>query len=191
MSAPTHPLPAIQSLVLRRMGERHLSGVIAIESVSFGQHHWSESSFRNEFNNPLARYYVLTNDEDTEVLGYCGYWLVVDEVHITTLAVSPALRGLSLGEVQVLHILEKISGQSVHWVTLEVRTSNQSAQTLYYKYGFKTEGLRKQYYQDNGEDALIMTTPDIGTETYRQLLKQKQGALRERLGGLPTGFGTA
>jgi len=182
-------LLAINTLVLRRMGERHLAGVIAIESVSFGQHHWSESSFRNEFNNPLARYYVLTNADDTEVLGYCGYWLVVDEVHITTLAVSPALRGLALGELQVLHILEKVSGQSVHWVTLEVRTSNQSAQTLYYKYGFKTEGLRKRYYQDNGEDALIMTTPDIATESYRTLLKQKRAALMERLGGLPIGLG--
>lgn len=181
----------INTLVLRRMGERHLAGVIAIESVSFGLHHWSESSFRNEFNNPLARYYVLTNADDTEVLGYCGYWLVVDEVHITTLAVAPAARGLSLGEVQVLHILEKVSGQSVHWVTLEVRTSNQSAQTLYYKYHFKTEGFRKKYYQDNGEDALIMTTPDIGTPDYRAIIKQKRAELTTRLGGLPVGLGDA
>lgn len=181
----------LSSLTIRRMRETDVPGVMAIEAVSFGRHHWSEDSFYNEMKNNLGRYYVLEGPKRGQVLGYCGFWLVFDEVHITTVAVMPECRGKSLGEVMLLHILDKVMGQSAHWVTLEVRVTNTPAINLYYKYGFQNSGLRPRYYQDNGEDALIMTTSDILTEDYRTLFKANKAALTDRLGALPQGVGVA
>jgi ribosomal-protein-alanine N-acetyltransferase len=181
----------LSSLTIRRMRDSDVAGVMAIESVSFGRHHWSEDSFYNEMKNNLGRYYVLEGPKSGQILGYCGFWLVFDEVHITTVAVMPECRGKSLGEVMLLHILDKVMGQSAHWVTLEVRVTNTPAINLYYKYGFQNSGLRPRYYQDNGEDALIMTTTDILTEDYRSLFTANKAALKDRLGALPQGVGAA
>ena len=177
-------------LLIRRMKSKDVPGVMVIESVSFGTHHWSSDSFINEMNNQLGRYYALVNPiNDDEVVGYCGYWVVLDEVHVTTVAVHPKLRGKSLGEVQLVHILDRVMGQSVNWVTLEVRSSNHSAQNLYYKYGFRSVGLRPKYYQDNREDALVMTTEDIQTDVFRQLFEDNKQQLINRVGPLPNGLG--
>lgn len=163
-------------------------GIMAIESVSFGEHHWSPQSFKTELNNNHGRYFVLV-DSDNTVLGYCGLWLVVDEGHITTVAIDPAFRGNALGEVMLVHMLDYCMGKTIHTLTLEVRTSNHAAQNLYYKYGFTSQGLRKKYYQDTREDALIMTTPDILTDEYRTLFKKQRAVLLTRLGSLPAGTG--
>jgi [ribosomal protein S18]-alanine N-acetyltransferase len=124
----------------------------------------------------------------TILFGYCGYWLILDEAHITTIAVHPSYRGNSLGEIQLLQMLERCMGQTVHWITLEVRVSNYSAQNLYYKYGFRSAGLRHKYYQDNHEDALIMTTPDIATQAFRTLYNKNKQELLDKLGTFPEGF---
>ena len=182
--------PCIENFRIRRMRESDVPGIMAIESVSFGKHHWSADSFKNEMNNNYGRYFVLVDAEDeSRLYGYCGYWAILDEVHITTVAVSPELRGRSLGEVLVIHMLERCLGSTVHWVTLEVRRSNYSAQNLYYKYGFKSEGVRPKYYQDNREDGIIMTTPDILSESFRETFRDNKAALKERLGAWPIGLG--
>lgn len=180
----------LSHLVIRRMRDGDVAGVMVIESVSFGRHHWSDESFLNEMKNHLGRYYVLYDNNERRVLGYCGFWIVFDEVHVTTVAVHPDCRGQSLGELLLLHILDKVMGQSVKWVTLEVRATNTKAQNLYYKYGFQSAGVRPKYYQDNEEDALIMTTSDISTEQYRALFKTQWAALETRIGRLPEGLGT-
>jgi ribosomal-protein-alanine N-acetyltransferase len=176
-------------LLIRRMRQDDLPGVMEIESVSFGRHHWSEESFLNEMKNQLGRYYTLMNSAIPKVIGYCGYWLIFDEVHITTVAVHEEYRGQALGELILVHILDRCMGQSVKWVTLEVRVSNTKAQNLYYKYGFQSVGVRPKYYQDNDEDALIMTTSDILTAQYRSLFNKNKAVLTNMLGGLPEGFG--
>lgn len=191
-------LPAGQ-LLIRRMREVDIPGIMEIEAVSFGRHHWSEESFLNELKNNIGRYYTLlqrpasqgvsSNPDKEKVMGYCGYWLIIDEAHVTTIAVHPEYRGNSLGELLVLHILERCMGQSVQWVTLEVRVTNFSAQSLYYRNGFKSMGTRPKYYQDNQEDALIMTTPNILAEKYRHHFKERKKILQSRLSGLPEGFG--
>lgn len=188
-SEPQHkPIQASQ-LLLRRMRKEDLPEVMEIESVSFGRHHWSEDSFLNEMKNQLGRYYSILNTETGQLVGYCGYWLIFDEVHITTVAVRGECRGLSLGELLLVHMLDRCMGHSAKWVTLEVRVSNFKAQNLYYKYGFQSVGLRAKYYQDNQEDALIMTTSDIASSAFRALFGKNKEALLKRLGGFPQGFG--
>jgi ribosomal-protein-alanine N-acetyltransferase len=176
-------------LLIRRMRQRDVPEIMAIESVSFGRHHWSEESFLNEMKNQLGRYYSLFHKKDTKLIGYCGYWIIFDEVHITTVAVNPDLRGASLGELLLVQMLERGMGQSVKWVTLEVRVSNTKAQNLYYKYGFQAMGVRPKYYQDNNEDAMIMTTPDIMSETFRMDYNKSKHLLGQKIGGFPEGFG--
>lgn len=187
-----------KDLRIRRMRDEDVAKIMPIESVSFGRHHWSEESFFNEMKNQMARYYVLVHLEPGEdpgplqverVIGYCGFWVILDELHITTIAVQPDLRRHSLGELLVAHMLERALGQIVHWVTLEVRVSNYGAQNLYYKYGFNSVGNRPRYYQDNEEDALIMTTPKINEPEMRGRIKANIQALEQRLKGLPEGFG--
>lgn len=177
-------------LEIRRMRAQDVPAIMEIEAVSFGRHHWSDESFYNEMNNHVGRYYALVQSGAPELIGYCGFWLIVDEAHVTTIAVSPELRGNALGELLLLHTLDRSMASSIHWVTLEVRASNYSAQNLYYKYGFSTVGVRSRYYQDNQEDALIMTTPDINADAYRASFKTLKQSLQTRLNGLPKGFGT-
>jgi len=177
------------SLEIRRMRPQDVTDVMEIESVSFGRHHWSEESFYNEMNNQVGRYYSLINTDIGKLIGYLGFWLIADESHVTTVAVKPEYRGNALGELMLSQCLERCAQQSIHWVTLEVRVSNYNAQNLYYKYGFTSVGLRPRYYQDNQEDALIMTTPDISSEEHRTLCKGLKENLKQRLGGFPKGFG--
>lgn len=176
-------------LEIRRMRPQDVPEVMAIEAVSFGRHHWSDESFYNEMSNHVGRYYSLIQTGTSSLIGYCGFWMIVDEAHITTIAVQPELRGNALGELMLLHTLERSLATSIHWATLEVRASNYNAQNLYYKYGFNSVGVRPRYYQDNQEDALIMTTPDISSEAYRATYKELKQALQNRLNGLPKGFG--
>jgi ribosomal-protein-alanine N-acetyltransferase len=131
--------------------------LMPIESVSFGQYHWSPDAFRNELNNHMAHYWLLEDTETALVWGYMGCWDILGEGHITTIAIHPKARGLGWGEVLLAHLLAHLHLAKVESITLEVRTSNFSAQNLYYKYGFKQVGRRPRYYQDTKEDALLLT----------------------------------
>lgn len=176
-------------LQLRPMQVTDLPGIMAIEAVSFGPHHWSADSFKTEMANQMGRYFVLVAANGETILGYCGAWVVVDEGHITTIAAHPNYRGQSLGEVLLNHLLHWLVSKKAAWATLEVRQSNLAAQNLYYKYGFISQGIRPKYYQDNDETALIMTTPNLQTSQYTQHFALCTRQLQQRLGGLPQGFG--
>lgn len=178
-------------LVIRRMRTADIPEVMPIESVSFGRHHWSPDSFRSELRNQIGRYYALLYKPaqgEEGLIGYCGYWLILDEAHITTIAVDNTYRGNGLGELLLIKMLDRMGGQSVKWATLEVRVSNFAAQQLYYKYQFRSMGLRPHYYQDTDEDALIMTTENIQTQAFNRVLVTRRNELMTRLGGaLPEG----
>jgi [ribosomal protein S18]-alanine N-acetyltransferase len=177
-----------ETLLIRRMSLKDLEAVVAIESVSFGRHHWNKEAFSSEIKNSMGRYYSLLALPEERLIGYCGYWIILDEAHITTIAIHPEYRGQNLGELLLYKILDKMSSQSVKWATLEVRASNISAQQLYYKYTFNTAGIRPKYYQDTFEDALIMTTPNINDEAFRRTTRQHRERLALQLGGqLPLG----
>ena len=121
------------------------------------------------------------------VLGYAGLWLLVDEAHISTIAVHPQWRGRGLGELLLASLLVEGRLLGAHRATLEVRVSNDTALELYLKYGFQIVSRRKRYYTNNNEDAYIMTTPPFETASFRADLDRHLQHLYARLGGRVTG----
>ena len=119
--------------------------------------------------------------EAASVVGFAGLWLMVDEAHVTTIALHPDYRGLGLGELMLATLIDISYDIGAKWVTLEVRISNYSAQNLYRKYGFREAGLRHRYYSDNQEDALIMWTEEINSAGYRQQFHELKGLLQKKL----------
>lgn len=117
---------------------------------------------------------------DEFIAGFVGIWRMVDEAHIVSIGVRTEYRGLGLGELLLLAVIEQAIEHELRHVTLEVRVSNHVAQNLYKKYGFTERGLRKGYYTDNREDALIMTTPLILTEAYKTHLRDLAAAYESR-----------
>lgn len=114
------------------------------------------------------------------ILGFAGIWVLVDEAHLTNIAVRQSERERGVGELLLISMIELSQKLKAAFVTLEVRVSNTTAQKLYTKYGFKEVGLRRHYYTDNREDALLMTTDGIGSAPYRaQLQDLKQGYIRK------------
>ena len=135
--------------------------------------------------DPRRRFLFATRQPaPAPILGYGGLWLLVDEAHVSTIAVAPNWRGLGLGELLLVGLLERALVVGGEIATLEVRVSNQVAQNLYRKYLFQTVGRRRGYYRDNQEDALIMTTPPLQSAEFQEtLVRHKQtltASLEER-----------
>jgi len=116
------------------------------------------------------------------IVGVAGFWVMVDEAHIITIAVRNAYRRQGIGERLLISIIEMAMELKADVVTLEVRTSNKQAQALYYKYGFRQVGIRRAYYTDNGEDALLMTTDSLTSLNFQSHFKQLKRAHRLRWG---------
>lgn len=145
--------------------------------------------------NLLARYFGLrtllpqpnpggesqVEASPAHLIGVGGFWLMADEIHIITLAITPAWKGRGLGEWLLLAMLEKGRLLGAKVATLEVRPSNQAAIRLYQKYKFQQVGARPNYYRDTDEDALIFTTPDLTLPDYQAMLTQHKARLWTRL----------
>ncbi|MCC6173755.1 MAG: ribosomal protein S18-alanine N-acetyltransferase [Chloroflexi bacterium] len=116
------------------------------------------------------------------IVGYAGLWLMTDEAHVTTIAVDPEYQGRGLGELLLLGLIDRAQQIGARWLTLEVRVSNHVAQALYEKYTFKEMGLRRRYYSDNGEDALVMWTDPIESDTFQDAVRRNRSALARKLG---------
>jgi [ribosomal protein S18]-alanine N-acetyltransferase len=115
------------------------------------------------------------------VMGYAGMWILAgSDAHITTIAVHPLYRGRGIGELLLLRCIDRALETHAERMTLEVRVSNSVAKRLYEKYRFSIHGRRSRYYSDNGEDAEIMTTPEIDTPGYRELLAKNRAELEAR-----------
>jgi [ribosomal protein S18]-alanine N-acetyltransferase len=115
------------------------------------------------------------------IVGYAGIWLMVDEGHITTIAVAPSERGKGVGELLLNGLIDQAYELGATMLTLEVRMSNTAAQQLYLKYGFQASSIRPRYYTDNGEDALIMWTDQISGPAFQARLKELRTQLAARL----------
>lgn len=159
-----------------------------IEPVAFGSHHWSLQSFINELNHPGGTYFAAVEPGTGLVLAYSGFWLIDDEAHITTLAVNPDYRRLGLGELMLINDIHSSIKVGAKRMTLEVRVSNEAAQKLYYKYGFTSLGKRRKYYQDNGEDALVLWTDKINTEEFAELVKKNTAAWESKKNRVTVNF---
>ncbi len=194
---------------VERMSLDDVPEVSAIEQVSFPLA-WPERAYRYELiENPKAYFFVTRRNllinqtqiapqswwqrllrlptapgpeiKPAPVLGYSGLWLMVDEAHIATIASHPEWRGRGVGELLLLNMLRVAQQIQAINTTLEVRVSNQAAQNLYRKYNFEEVGRRKAYYQDNREDALIMTVTVFQTQAYAERLNELEQQLCERL----------
>ncbi len=156
----------IFTITIRPMEKADLDSVIEIEQSAYGNHHWPKDSFLSELSNDLAKYYSVFNKQ-RELVGYCGCWHILEEAHITNIAVSPKYQRKHIGEALLKTIIDECYKEMVKFLTLEVRVGNSPAIGLYEKYGFKSLGTRKGYYQDNNEDALIMWTENIFYDKFK------------------------
>jgi ribosomal-protein-alanine N-acetyltransferase len=154
---------------------RDLPEVQAIEHASFTTP-WPPNAYRTELEtNRLAQYIVAR--VDGAVVGFAGIWLMVDEAHITTFAVSPLWRRRRVGERLLVALFDLARERRANEATLEVRLSNLPARHLYEKYGFRPVGLRPRYYSDDNEDALIMTTERLESPAMVERLARLRAAL--------------
>ncbi len=184
--------------VVEPMTLADLDQVMEIEKVSFSSP-WSVRAYRYEITEnkhstmvvvrpaPVADRRIsrwlrlLRPRQPGPVLGYAGFWLLVDEAHVSTIAVHPQWRRRGLGELLILSLLERGAQAGARRATLEVRVSNQAAQGLYRKYGFEIESRQRRYYSDNNEDAYLMATPPFDTPAFQANLEQRRAQLYARL----------
>jgi ribosomal-protein-alanine N-acetyltransferase len=139
---------------LAHMKNIHLDQVVVIENNSFPTP-WSQSAFAQELTNNDFAYYIVALMEN-QVAGYAGMWIILDEGHITTIAVHPAHRHQGIGAFLLNSLLKEAKKRACDKMTLEVRPSNRQAIDLYEKAGFVSYGVRPGYYSDTQEDAVIM-----------------------------------
>jgi [ribosomal protein S18]-alanine N-acetyltransferase len=195
---------------VREMSEADIPQVADIEHESFPTT-WPQTAYRRELSNNLARYIVLVDCAQTPppddapqprrsfldlfrrkeapqptndyIVGYVGMWLMVDQAHIVAIAVRDTYRGRGLGELLLAEAIDLALANHQESVTLEVRKSNEVAQALYEKYRFLKVGVRRRYYSDNHEDAIVMTTPPIRSGSYQEHLDYLRGQRERRLSG--------
>lgn len=132
----------------------HIDDILIVEKLSF-KTPWSKGSFIGEIRrNKFAVYFSAKAGES--IVGYAGMWVICGEGHITNVAVHPEYRRIGIGSRLIEALIAAARNQNIESMTLEVRKSNIAAQTLYRKYGFIEKGIRRSYYSDNNEDAVIM-----------------------------------
>ncbi len=195
--------------IIRSMKDRDIPQVAEIDREAFPGE-WifhSHTSYEQDLNNPAARYIVayteftqigvhqlswfkqlfnLNHSPDggkptTEyIVGFAGFWLMLKDAHITTIAARNNYRRIGIGEGLLISIIELATQLNANVVTLEARASNEIAQTLYKKYGFQVAGRRLRYYSDNGEDAVLMNTDNINAASFQACFRQLKMAHAQR-----------
>jgi len=138
------------------MTANDINDVLNISTLCFSTP-WSKDSIYSELNNPLAKYIVAKDLESNSVIGFIGAWIVMGEADITNIAVHPNYRNMTIGSKLLSSLISLCENLDCSLINLEVRSSNITAQNLYKKFLFIENGLRKGYYTDNKEDAVIMT----------------------------------
>jgi ribosomal-protein-alanine N-acetyltransferase len=162
-------------LSIEPMLEADIKEVLRIEQQSFSTT-WPANAFHQELHdNKLAHYFVGRIGD--RIVAYGGIWVILEDSHVTTIAVRPECRGKKYGEMLLLHLLDEAIARGASWMTLEVRESNTVAQALYRKYGFTTVSTRKGYYSDNNENALVMWAGNLKSEIYKNRLRALRAAL--------------
>ena len=140
-------------VTIRRMTLSDVDGVHAIEKNTFARP-WKKEDFVKEMTENLCARYLVA-EEDGEIIGFAGAWIVLDEAHVTNIAVRQDRRGRGIGRRLTGQLMQYAANLGVVYATLEVRRSNTVAQRLYQSLGFEYVGVRKRYYEDNGEDAFL------------------------------------
>ena len=170
----------LAEITILPMIKEDIEAVVKIEEDAYGKHHWAKSSFYDEMSNNLAKYYSAKT-KGGELVGYAGTWHIIDEGHITTIAVKKEYLRNHIGEALIQKIIDDCYKNNIKYLTLEVRVSNTPAIKLYEKYGFQSLGTRKAYYQDNNEDALIMWTENIFYDKFKSIYEENCKKIKEIL----------
>lgn len=155
----------VSTIRIEPMSLKDLDRVLEIESRSY-QAPWSRRAFVSEVTDNSYAYYYVAKRGDT-IVGYVGMWIILEEAHITNIAVDPDWRRLGIGRYMLETMFDRAREHGATKMTLEVRVSNITAQNLYRKLGFEERGIRKGYYTDTHEDALIMWKEDLGPQKPR------------------------
>lgn len=173
MAAEPRPVAlAVQVVPMRR---RHLRGVLRIESQVYPRP-WSASLFLSELGLRGSRAYVVAR-AGREVVGYAGLMFAVDEAHVTTIAVEPRWQRQRVATRLLLALAHEAVERGATGLTLEVRKSNRGAQELYRRFGFEIAGVRKGYYAESNEDALVMWAHRVDEPEYAELLASIERSL--------------
>ncbi|MDI6816595.1 MAG: ribosomal protein S18-alanine N-acetyltransferase [Actinomycetota bacterium] len=163
---------------VREMTVVDIDQVYAIETSAHATP-WSRLTFQREIANKRHNM-CLVAELGESVVGFMCMYHVLDEGHVTNIAVAAPYQNKGIATYLMLEAVERVIKRGIKRLTLEVRKSNTKAQHLYIKFGFKMSGLRKAYYTDNREDALVFWTGDISDENYQQLFKEIRQSLDDR-----------
>ncbi|MBC5809924.1 MAG: ribosomal protein S18-alanine N-acetyltransferase [Candidatus Eremiobacteraeota bacterium] len=183
MRAELEPRPADSPprLSVQPMSHADVRAVTHIEALSFSAS-WPTSAFSSELSdNKLAHYFVGRDGSGGDLIAYGGIWVILEDAHITTIAVHPDWRGRHYGEQMLVHLIREATAGGASWLTLEARESNHVAQRLYRKYGFSVVSTRRGYYSDNGENAVVMWAGHLRSELYRKRLDTLAAELENAL----------
>lgn len=148
----------MSSYKIEPMNSSHIEGVFEVSKLSLAEA-WNIESIEKELSNKLAKYLVAL--DENKVIGFLGMWVVFDEGDITNIAVHPEYRKQGIGNLLMDNLITLCKENNINSLTLEVRESNLPAQNLYKKHGFKEEGIRKNFYDNPKENAIIMWRHNI------------------------------
>jgi [ribosomal protein S18]-alanine N-acetyltransferase len=163
-----------ERVTIKQMREEDIATVREIEKQCF-KDLWPSDSFERELENKRVAFYI-TARHSGKIVGYMGAWLIMDEIHITTIGVDPSFQNRKVGTQLVMHLLRESVHRGVRWATLEVGERNVSALKLYGKFGFIQIGVRKEYYKD-GENALVMWAGRLQNDSYKERLGRLEAEL--------------
>ncbi|RIK11361.1 MAG: ribosomal-protein-alanine N-acetyltransferase [Acidobacteria bacterium] len=171
-----------QLIRIEPMLRTHLDRVIEIECACFPRP-WSKSLFLSELAMPATRAYFVAN-LGSEIVGFGGMMMAGDECHITNISVDPLWQGRGIAKHIVLAVIDEAITRGARSITLEVREGNVAGQRLYERFGFEAVGVRKNYYVETREDALVMWVRKVNRPAYRELLE----TIRSEIGDLSAGI---
>ncbi|WP_414526361.1 ribosomal protein S18-alanine N-acetyltransferase [Nodularia chucula] len=167
-------------LKLQSLTSEHLSNILELDQICFGGL-WTLEGYQRELNSPNSELLGLFSPvHPSKLLGMGCFWAILDEAHITILAVDPQYHRQGLGQVLLYSLLERARDRGLEQATLEVRASNLAAISLYQKFGFRIAGRRKGYYQDNGEDALLLWLSDLQSAQLADSLEKWRMTISDR-----------
>lgn len=188
-------------LQMREMTPGDIGAVRRIEVAAY-EDAWPQTTFEQELRNAFATYLVVVDVSDPPaftprlpwwarivgtprsseppIVGYCGAWFHVDQLHIVTIAVAPAYQGHGIAQHMLLECFDRAAAAELRTVALEVRPSNTRARAIYERFGFTQAGIHRAYYANNGEDALVMLTPDIDNAEQRARLEALRDDIARR-----------
>jgi [ribosomal protein S18]-alanine N-acetyltransferase len=168
-------------LKLQSLTSEHISAILELDQACFGGL-WTLEGYQRELDSPNSELLGLFSPVyGSKLLGMGCFWAILDEAHITILAIHPQFHRQGLGQLLLYSLLETASDRGLERATLEVRASNLAAISLYQKFGFKIAGRRKRYYQDNGEDALLLWLSDLQSPQFTATLQHWQTTVSDRL----------